>query len=112
MDRALTGADFRRRLTRWYRHNARDLPWRRTRKEQVRDVDLKPGVLSIVAEGPVLKARLIVVGQGNARPDELVAALSGQAVPRTRVLRERLLMPDGTTAEIASVAGERAVLGA
>ncbi len=31
MDRALTGADFRRRLTRWYRHNARDLPWRRTR---------------------------------------------------------------------------------
>ncbi len=31
MDRALKGANFRRRLTRWYRHNARDLPWRRTR---------------------------------------------------------------------------------
>ena len=78
----------------------------------MRDVDLKPGVLSIAADGAHLRARLIVVGQGNARPDELVAALTGEPIPRTRVLRERLLLADGSAAEIPLLSDASAVLGA
>ena len=67
------------------------IPFQRVRKQVPKSVDLRPGILALSADGPLLSATLRVIGEGNARPDELVAVLLGRTIPRTRVTRERLV---------------------
>jgi len=90
-------------------------PWRRIRKAGDKDIDLRPGILALSIEGLVVRAVVRVVGESNARPDELMSVLLERSVPRSRVTRVRLLVDDGGSVQdpLASLVGLRApVLGA
>ncbi|MEM7244500.1 MAG: TIGR03960 family B12-binding radical SAM protein [Acidobacteriota bacterium] len=68
-----------------------DIPVTRTRKGREKTVNLRPGIFSLEADGPLLRAEVLLLGEGNVRPIELVEAVLGRKVTGARFVREQLL---------------------
>ena len=73
----------------------------RKTKSGEKEVDCRPQILSVTAEGDVLHATLVLTERESCKPDMLLkalASLAGTEVPRVMVVRRRLLgqAPDGT----------------
>lgn len=80
----------------------------RKTKSGEKEVDTKPLILSLSAEGRVLKAKLVLTERESCKPDMLISALSafcGVDTPRVMVVRKQLygMGPDGVLCPLESL---------